>query len=79
MPLSGPTMKAAMKTAIVAGLTREFANGNTSPTITQSFDQLADALSDIALVVVQQIQTNAQVNPGTTLLPDGTVGPGTIS
>jgi hypothetical protein len=68
MPLVGPAVKAAMKAAIQAGLAREF--GDVSSTSgyagisAQQWEKLADAISDVGLVMVLQIQANAQVAPG---------------
>ena len=83
MPLVGPAVKAAMKTAIMAGLAREFGavsstNGYAGISAEQ-WEKLADAISDVGLVVVLQIQQNAMVLPGIPTPVGPTVGPGQIA
>jgi len=86
MALVATEMKAAMKAAIVAGLAREFAAVSSTDGYAgismEQWTKLADAISDIALVVVLELTTKAQVAPGipTAGSPAAqvTVGPGQI-
>lgn len=92
MPLVGPAMKAKFKDTIKAGLQREF-SGEASkgqgypPVAEEMWTKLADAISDIAMDIVTEIQTNAQVLPGQQVVTAGspttqtgaTVSPGKIA
>lgn len=68
MALNPAAMKALMTTSIEAGLARNF--GDVSGTagyagISQAqWAKIADSISDIALVIVAQLTTVAQVAPG---------------
>ena len=63
MPLQAATMKAKFKSRIHDGLARVFAS-DTDPQADPSWAKLADAISDIAMDIVTEITTNAQVIPG---------------
>jgi len=91
MPLVAPEMKAKFQSRIHAGLTRVFGSdvsaGQGYPPIADPFwAKLADAISDIAMDVVDEIQQNAQVVPGQQVLTNGsptthtgnTISPGKI-
>ena len=70
MALVAATMKAQLNAAILAALQREFAKelAGGGPAALDTYTRIAAALSDIADVIVTQIQTQAQVviAPGTT-------------
>lgn len=62
MALVAPKLKKDLETALVSALTREFAKeGGADPA---SHKKLAAAISDIALVIVKALQTEAEVLPG---------------
>lgn len=72
-----------MKQRIYNGLKREFAaevaKGEGFPPVADGFwMKLADAISDAALDIVNDIQTDAQVQPGIPTTTGATVGPGVI-
>lgn len=81
MPLVGAAMKAKFKKTIEAGLAKNFPN---EPK--ESWGQLADAISDIAMDIVEEITTNAEVSPGISVATTGgpaaqsgaTIAPGKI-
>lgn len=81
MPLVGPEMKAKFQERIYAGLERVFASDKDSQ-VNAQWMKMADAISDIALDLVTEIQTNATVVPGQTVAtatgPGVTVSPGQI-
>ncbi len=69
MALNSNEMKSRFEATIYAGLVRVFssdvAQGQGYPPIAeQAWHQLADALSDIAMDIVNEIQENAQVQVG---------------
>jgi hypothetical protein len=85
-------VKAKFQSRIYAGLQRVFggeaAEGtNYSPEAQKQWQMMADAISDIAMDLVNEIQSNAQVNAGQQVLVSGsastqsgsTISPGTIS
>jgi tRNA A37 threonylcarbamoyltransferase TsaD len=91
MPLQGPSIKAKFKDTIYSGLKREFmqavSQGQGYPPIADEFWlKLANAISDIAIDMVDEIQSNAQVVPGQQVVTNGgpssqvgaTVSPGKI-
>lgn len=91
MPLVGPAIKSKFQTTIHNGLKREFsaaaAKGQNYPPIADEFwTKLANAISDIAMDIVEEIQSNAQVVPGQQVTTQGsptnhtgsTVSPGKI-
>ena len=86
MPLVAAEMKSKMKTAIAQGLARVhpdvLATAGYADVSKAQFEKLADAISDIAMVIVEEITTNAIVVPGipvsTSGGPGSTVGPGQI-
>lgn len=87
MPLQGPHIKAKFAATIHAGLKREFgasaAKGEGYPPVADEFWlHLANAISDIAMDIVDEIHSNAQVAPGqqvvTTGGPGSTASPGKI-
>jgi hypothetical protein len=73
MPLVADEMKAKFKTRIFAGLSREFAS-DTDSRVTAQWQKIADAISDIAIDIVMELQTNAEVAPGQSVSTSG--GPG---
>jgi len=87
MPLVGSALKAKMSERIFQGLKREFADVSAtagySPVAEEHWKKLADAISDAALDIVTDIQTNAIVMPGIPLVAGAfggsTIGPGKIS
>lgn len=91
MPLVAAAMKAKMQTRIHQGLKRTFSpavnQGKDYSGIAEEFwEKLADAISDIAMDVVSEIQQNAEVVPGQQVTTQGgptnqagqTVSPGKI-
>ena len=85
MALSSADLKAKMQLRIKNGLQRVFSaavsQGTGYPPIAQeAWDELADAISDAAYSIVEEIQQNAEVLPGIPLgAPNSTtVGPGKI-
>jgi hypothetical protein len=76
MPLNPTAMKAAFQATIQAGLQRVFeaevsqATGY-APISQEHWAKIADAVSDIAMDIVTQITTNAEVLPG---IPVATTG-----
>ena len=88
MPLIASEMKAKFKSRIHAGLKRVFAS-DTDSQVDAQWTKIADAISDIAMDIVTEITTKAQVNPGQSVTGVGggvpgpmsgsTVSPGTIS
>jgi hypothetical protein len=92
MALNASDMKAAFQARIYAGLQRVFGpeaseGTNYSPEAQKQWRMMADAISDLAMDLVTQIQTNAQVIPGIQVVGTSvtggpvtatTVTPGTI-
>ena len=91
MPLEANAMKAKFKDRIYQGLKREFKSEMSQgkdyqPLAEQMLLKIASAVSDIAMDIVQEIQTNAQVMPGQSVVTAGgpsnqagsTVSPGKI-
>lgn len=84
MPLVAPEMKAKFQSRIHAGLARVFtpdvSEGTGYPPIADPFwEKLADAISDIAMDIVNEIHENAQVVPGQDVLIPATSQPGSPS
>jgi uncharacterized lipoprotein YajG len=91
MALVGPALKAKMKKSIEDGLAREF--GDVSATegyggvSKAQWSKIASAISDIALDIVEEITTKAQVDAGISVATAGspaahtgaTISPGKIS
>jgi len=81
MPLVASEMKAKFQARIHDGLARVFAS-DTDSQVNAQWMKMADAISDIAIDLVLEIQTNAQVAPGqavsTPAGPGATVSPGMI-
>lgn len=89
--LDGNALKAKMSERIFEGLKRVYtkvdATANYSSVVEAQWRSMADAISDIALDIVADIQQNAQVNPGISVVTSGgpstqsgsTITPGTIS
>lgn len=90
MPLVGASMKAKFKKTIEAGLAKNFPEvsgtaeyGGVSK---EMWSKIADAVSDIAMDIVEEITTNAQVVPGIPVATTGgpaaqtgaTIAPGSI-
>jgi hypothetical protein len=87
MPLEANAMKAKFKDRIYQGLKREFQSEiskgkDFQPDAEKMLLKIASAVSDIAMDIVQELQTNAQVAPGqavvTSMGPGSTVSPGKI-
>lgn len=91
MSLVGPAMKAKFKKTIEAGLAKNFPDvsgtaeyGGVSK---EMWTKIADAISDIALDIVEEITTKAEVAPGIAVTTQGgpaaqagqTVAPGKIT
>ena len=74
MALNSAAMKAKFKARIVSGLQREFGAG-AYKTFPMSWDKIANALSDIAMDIVEQIQTTAEVVPGIPVVVNTKGGP----
>jgi hypothetical protein len=69
MPLVGPEMKARFQSRIYAGLQRVYTQyvnhgNNYLPIADHMWELLADAISDIAIDIVNEIHENAEVVPG---------------
>lgn len=69
MPLIGPSIKSRFKTTIYNGLKKNFSaaasKGTGFPAVADEFwMKLADAISDIAADLVDEMHNNAQVVPG---------------
>jgi len=84
MALNSSEMKARFQSRIHAGLQRVYnsyvAQGKNYPPIAdQMWALLADAISDIAMDVVDEIQQNAEVVPGQSVLIPATSQPGAPS
>lgn len=91
MPLVASEIKQKFQSRIYAGLQRVFgseaAEGtNYSPEAERQWQMMADAISDIAMDLVTEIQTNAEVVPGQAVVTNGsattqagtTISPGKI-
>jgi hypothetical protein len=91
MALVAPAIKSKFKDTIYAGLKREFTaavnQGQGYPPVADEFWlKLADAISDIAMDLVDEMHNNAQVQPGQAVVTAGspaahtgtTVSPGKI-
>lgn len=84
MPLIGSAIKSKFKQSIYNGLKREFgaaaAKGDGYDSTADEFWQkLAEAVSDIALDMVEEITTNAMVMPGQTIVGVGGGVPGPVN
>ncbi len=84
MPLIGPAIKSKFKQSIYNGLKREFnsaaSKGEGYGGVADEFWQkLAEAISDIALDMVEEITTNAMVMPGQTIVGVGGGIPGPVN
>jgi hypothetical protein len=85
MPLVASEMKAKFQTRIHAGLARVFSSDHDSQVDAQ-WMKIADAVSDIAMDIVTELTTNAEVVPGQAVATAGsptaqvgtTVSPGKI-
>ena len=69
MALVGPAIKSKFKSTIHAGLVREFSQAigqgkNYPPVADEFWNKLANAISDIAMDIVDEIHSNAEVVPG---------------
>jgi len=69
MALNSSAMKAKFKSRIFSGLQRVFqaevdAAPGYAPIAAASWEKIADAVSDIAMDIVSEMQTNAEVTPG---------------
>lgn len=84
MPLVAAEMKQKFQSRIYDGLQRVFgseaAQGeNYSPEAQKQWQMLADAISDIAMDIVNEIQTNATVLPGQAVVGTGGGVPGPMT
>jgi hypothetical protein len=84
MALQSSAIKAKFKQRIYNGLKREFsgavAKGSGFPPIADGvWMQLADAISDIAMDLVEEIRSNAEVLPGIPTPTGATTGKGKIT
>jgi hypothetical protein len=80
-------MKKKMEAALIAAFSREFKDEIAqSPTAAASHRKLAAAISDIAMTIVEELLTSAEIAPGIPVATAGspaaqsgsTVGPGKI-
>jgi hypothetical protein len=75
MPLQSAAMKAKFKKRIEASLARNFpevgATAEYGGVSKEMWSRIADAISDVAMDIVDEIQTNAEVTPG---IPVATAG-----
>jgi len=90
MPLIANAMKAKFKKSIEDGLARNFQQVSSTAEYggvsKEMWSKIADAISDIALDIVEEITTNAQVVPGIAVATTGgpaaqtgaTIAPGSI-
>lgn len=84
MPLIGPAIKSKFKKRIYDGLKKEFGSaaskGKDFPAVADEFWlKLAEAISGIAEDMVDEIQTNAMVLPGQSVVGAGGGVPGPMS
>lgn len=84
MAMSPSGLKSNMSARILASLEREFADVMSTPgyssEVQAQWQKLANALSDIAMDIVTEITSNAEVNPGIAVTNGNvTTSPGTIS
>ena len=84
MPLQAATMKAKFKDTIVKGLKREFAGDASkgegySAEAEANWLKMANAISDIAIDLVNEIHANATVAPGQSIVGVGGGVPGPVS
>ena len=84
MPLIAPNIKTKFKDTIYNGLKREFSaevskGKDYLPIADEMWHKLADAISDIAMDIVEEIHSNAQVIPGQSVSIPSTGAPGTPS
>lgn len=84
MPLVGAEMKSKFKSTIHDGLKRVFSSavsaGDGYPPIADAqWELLADAISDIAMDIVNEIQQNAEVVPGQQVVGVGGGVPGPVT
>ena len=80
MPLVPTAIKAKFKDRIFQGLKREFSPeaskaGGYQPLAEDMLLRLANAISDIAIDLVEEIKTNAQVVPGQAVAGSSPSGP----
>jgi hypothetical protein len=75
MPLIAPSIKEKFKTRILQGLQREYAGQNVPKDVMDSWAKIANAVSDIAIDLVVELTTNAQVVPGIPMVGTCAVGP----
>lgn len=84
MPLVASEMKAKFRKTIKDGLKRVYASDVAKgkgypPVAEESWDKMADAISDIAKDIVMEITTNAIVVPGQAVVGVGGGVPGPVS
>lgn len=81
--LQANEMKARLQSRIAAGLQRVFEaeisqGSGYTPIAQDQWNRLADAISDIAIDIVNEIQQNAQVLPGISVTDNVTTSYGKI-
>lgn len=78
MALNGKALKAKMSERIFQGMKRVYgdvsATSGYSPIVEAQWKKLADAISDIAIDIVSDIQDNAEVKPGISVATTGSPG-----
>ena len=84
MPLVAAEMKAKFQSTIAAGLKRVYESdvskgAGYEPVAAASWAKMADAISDIAMDIVTELTTNAQVLPGQSVVGVGGGVPGPVS
>ena len=83
MALSSSKLKREMQQRIANGLARVFSSAVAQasgypPIAASAWNELADAISDIAIDIVNDIQNDAEVLPGISTPTGPTNGPGKI-
>lgn len=84
MPLVAPAIQAKFKDRIFKGLKKNFSaatsKGDGYSSVSEEFlEKLADAISGIAIDLVEEITTNASVLPGQAVVGVGGGVPGPVS
>jgi len=78
MALNGKALKSKMSERIFQGMKRVYTEVNStqgySPVVEAQWKKMADAISDIALDIVSDIQANAEVKPGISVATTGSPG-----
>lgn len=79
MPLVGASLKAKFKDSIYNGLKREMGGANGGASADAFLQKLANAISDIAMDLVDELHSNAQVAPGQQVVGVGGGIPGPVT